>query len=244
MREMAVRSAFSVLCLLLVAHFAFGAEGKTTKDSNLTLVDRTVAVVDEDPILASDIERAIGLELVERKPNESDDTLRRRVLDELIEQRLRSHEIDELGTPQVAVQEVERQIATIRSHFPDEASFAARLAEFGTDLAALRQVVARQLAVLAYIDDRLGARVFVGLDEIRAYFQDSLVPELTRRGEAPPPLEDVREEIRTLLREKKLNEEIERWSERLRRDADIEIYWDERFDALPRPPVPLDSEKP
>ncbi len=233
---MAARSAFLVLLVILLAVLAPRQGRATSSASGLTLVDRTVAVVDEDPILESDLARAIGLGLVEPKPNESEQALRRRVLDELIEQRLRSHEIDDLGTPQVAVDEIERQVGAIRDRFPDDASFEARLEELGMGVASLRQLIARQLAVLAYIEDRLGARVFVGLDEIRAYYQDSLVPELTRRGEVAPPIEEVREEIRAVLREKKLNAEIDRWSEQLRREADIEVFYDERVDVLPVSP--------
>lgn len=238
MRKMAARSALRILLCACASCFALGTSLASTLEAGLVLVDRTVAVVDEDPILESDLLRAIGLGLVERRPDESEDALRRRVLDDLIEQRLRSHEIDDLGAPLVAVDEIERQVAAIRDGFPDAAAFEARLEELGMRVASLRQLIARQLAVLAYIEDRLGARVFVGLDEIRTYYQDSLVPELTRRGEIAPPIEDVREEIRAVLRERKLNDEIDRWSERLRREADIEVFYDERFDLLPPPAAP------
>ena len=58
------------------------------------VIDRILAVVDEDPILLSEVEQAIGLGLVERQAEESEEEYRRRVLARLIEQRLRFHEID------------------------------------------------------------------------------------------------------------------------------------------------------
>lgn len=206
------------------------------------LLDRVVAVVDEDPILASDIDRVIGLGMVEQKADESGDLLRRRVLDQLIEQRLRSHEIDRSGFVQVPVEEIERQTAEIRARFPDEAAFEQRLLELGMTRSTLAQLVARQIAVLVYIDERLGPRVFVSLDDIRDYYASTLTPEVEKRGEKVPPLEDVREDIRSVLREQRLNAELARWSEELRRSSDVESFYDEPVNRLP--PVLRTIEKP
>lgn len=206
------------------------------------LLDRVVAVVDEDPILASDIDRVIGLGLVEQNAGESGDLLRRRVLDQLVEHRLRSHEIDRSGFVEVPVEAIERQIGEIRARFLDEASFERRLSELGMTRATLAQLVARQIAVLVYIDERLGPRVFVSLDDIRDYYASTLTPEAEKRGEKPPPLDEVREEIRAVLREQRLNVELARWSEELRRNSDVESFYDEPVDRLP--PLLRTIEKP
>lgn len=199
------------------------------------LIDRVVAVVDEDPILLSDVERAIGLGLVERHAGEGDEALRRRVLDQLIEQRLRVHEIGRFGFEEAPLAEVDRQVAALRARFPDAAAFAAELERLGLDESALRQLVARQLAVLAYVEERLGPRVFVGVEDIRHYYDEVLAPGLAARGEAAPPLETVREQIRGVLRERRLNDEIDRWTEELRRKADV-------VDLLDAPARPLPPE--
>jgi hypothetical protein len=197
------------------------------------LADRILAVVDEDPVLASDVERAIGLGLAERQPGEDDRALRRRVLDELIEQRLRFHEVDRYGFTEVPVSEIEARFAEIRGRFASPAAFRARLAELGMDEDGVRNLVARQLMVLTYVEERLGVRVFVGLDEIRSYHESTLVPEMRRQGKAAPPLEEVRESIRAVLKEQRLNEELERWTEELRRQADVIDHFDSVHEQLP-----------
>jgi hypothetical protein len=60
------------------------------------------------------------------------------------------------------------------------------LAELSLSEAALRQLVARQLMVLTYVEERLGARVLVGLDDIRAYYQTTLTAQLRQRNEPLP----------------------------------------------------------
>jgi hypothetical protein len=56
---------------------------------------------------------------------------------------------------------------------------------------------------------------------------------MERRGATVPPLQEVREQIRALLKEERLNEEIERWTDELRRQADVEDYLDEPPGAIP-----------
>jgi hypothetical protein len=196
-------------------------------------VDRVVAVVDEDPVLESEIRQVIQLGLIEELPGEEPDELRRRVLDRLIEQRVQFHEIDRFGFIELPTDQVESQFVRIRSRFGSETAFEGALAAVGLDAQGLRQLIARQLMVLIYVEERLGPRVFVGLEDIRQHYEEQLGPELRAAGRSVPPLEDVREDIRVLLREQRLNEEIDRWSAELRREADIVDYFDSDHDELP-----------
>lgn len=199
---------------------------------SVTLVDRVVAVVDEASILLSEIQDLIGLGLVERRPGESDAELIERVVDAVIEQRLRFLAVDRSGFERVPVAEIEERVAALEASFPSPEVYRRRLEELGMTAAEVRQLFARQIAVLAFVEERLGARVFVGLDDIRAYYRETLVPELEARGEPVPPLDEVREAIRAVLHEQRLAEEIERWTEELRREADV-IVFPEPPEALP-----------
>lgn len=195
--------------------------------------DRILAVVDEDPILASDVEQVVGLGLVAPVADEDPTALRRRVLDMLIEQKLRFHEIDQFGFVEVPVDEVESQLAAIRAEQGGSRAFAARLEELGLDEQSLRQILARQIMVLIFVEERLGARVFVDLEDIKAYYEDELVPRLRSSGADVPPLNEVREQIRQVLKEQRLNEEILAWTDDLRLEADIVDYFDSAHSTPP-----------
>ena len=219
----------------------------------IQLVDRVVAVVDEDPILGSDIERILRLGLLTAPAGESLDDRRRRALDLLVEQRLRLHEIDRFRFEGAPLASLDAQVEETRARFASEEAFRAELERLGLDESALRQLLARQLSVLAYVEERLGPRVFVTVDEIARYYNEELVPELQRKGAKAadlPTLESVRESIRAVLRERRLNDEIDRWTADLRSKADVVDYLeqerrelppvvDERDSSSPRPPVPL-----
>lgn len=222
--QMKALAVFSLAVFLLVPA---GAAQKPE------LKDRVMAVVDEDPILASELERVISLGLVPRTEGEPDDAYRRRVLDGLIEERLRFHEIDRYGFEQVPVDLVEKQMAEIRARFPNDEAFRKTLRDLGLTQQELRQIVARQLMVLTHVDEQLGPRVFVSLDDITAYYRNVLTPELQKQGAKVPPIEDVRDQIRAVLKEQRLNQELEKWTEELRRKADIHMYFDTPVDQLP-----------
>ena len=197
------------------------------------LQDRVLAVVDEDPVLASDVERVVRLGLDAPNPGEADETFRRRVLNALIDQRLQFHEVDRFGFQQVPVGEIEKRVAAIRARFPDEASFQKALKEVGLDLKGLRQLIARQLLVLTYVDERLGPRVFVTPDDISRYYRQVLTPEMQKRGQTAPPVEEVRDDIRETLKQQKTTQEVTSWTRELRQKADVVIYSGQAGQALP-----------
>jgi peptidyl-prolyl cis-trans isomerase SurA len=188
------------------------------------LQDRVQAVVDEDPILASDVERVIRLGLEKPNPGETDAQFRHRVLDGLIDQRLQFHEIDRFNFQEAPVDDIQKRVAEIRARYPDDASFQKALKEVGLDVKSLRQLVARQLLVLTYVDERLGSRVFVGPDDISKYYREVLTPEMQKGGHPVPPLQDVREDIREVLKQQKMTQEMTTWTKELRARADIVVY--------------------
>jgi hypothetical protein len=196
-------------------------------------VDRLLAVVDDDPILESQLDQVIGIGLVEPQEGEDDTRFRRRILDGLIEEKLRFHEVDRFGFAEVPVDQVEEQFEVVRGRFPDEETFQARLEELSLNEQGLRQLLARQVMVLIYVEERLGARVFVGLEEIQEYYDNELVPRLEASNEPIPLVREVREPIRQVLKEELLNEEIERWTDELRRNADVVDYFDREQRELP-----------
>lgn len=199
-------------------------------------VDRVVAVVDGDPILWSEVRRVRALGL-SGTPSASTDGGERAALDTLIDRRLRTQAVAASGVVTVGREQLDAQVAAVRARFPDP---AARLAEFGLDDEGLREVVRRQLELSLYVEERLGARVFVPLEDIRRHYDTTFAPQLREKGEPVPELAEVREAIRALLREQALDLEIERWTEELRRRADVI----DLLDAPPREDPPLRATLP
>ena len=196
-------------------------------------VDRILAVVDDDPILASEVEQILAFGIVKPEDDEDQRATQRRALDFLIEERLRFHEVDRFGFAEVPIDVVDGEFNRLQERIGGSAKFDQALEKLGLDEQGARQVLARQVMVWVYVEERLGARIFVGLEDIRQYYDEELVPQLVERGNEVPPIEEVREPIRTLLREQRKNDELESWTMDLLQEADIEDYFDSAFDSLP-----------
>ena len=236
---MSIKSRNLLYCLVLWPSLALVSGAGLGQEKP---VDRVLAVVDEEPVLASDVDQVIGLGLAEKQADESDEAYRHRILEQLIDQKLRFHEIDRYGFTEIPVEQVEKNVQQIRSRFPSESAYEQRLRELGLDDKGVKALVARQLLVLTYVDERLGPRVFISLDDIRDYYVNVLTPKLTAEKQPVPPLDDVREEIRDVLKQQRLNQELERWTEDLRRKADVVDYSEAEHGKLP--PVRMEKKAP
>lgn len=210
---------------------------------DLSLRDRIVAVVDEDPIYFSDLERAAALGLYPATEDETALQRRRRLLDRLIENRLRLHEVDKYRLAPLAPEQVDQLYEQFRGTFPDPEAYDLALERGGLDQQAVRQILVGRLKVEQYIEERLRPRIFVDLEDIRAYYDGEFTAGLAKQGIELPAIETVREQIRGLLREQRLNLEIESWTEELRQAADIEDYFERSLgDQLP--PLTRRLERP
>jgi hypothetical protein len=217
----------TLLPVVLLALLPTPATAQDPQQSTLQLQDRILAVVDEDPILVSDLDRVIGLGLAKPLAEEDETTFRRRVLDDLIDQRLRFREVERFGFEVLPLDLMEEQARAIAGRFASPEAFRDKLRELGLTREGLHQLLARQLLVLTYVEERLGPRIFVSLEDIQRYYRETLGPRLRREGATVPPLEEVREQIRVVLKEQRLNDEIERWTTDLHSAANIQMFFQE-----------------
>ena len=151
--------------------------------SEPVLADRIVALVDSAPLFASDLIVAEKLGRLEPAPDESRDRFRQRLLDQLIDERLRYAAVRRQGQAQINLNEIEEQVEALIERLGGAEELRQVLAEAGMDVDLLRELFARQLVVWNYVENRLGARVFVDLEEIEDYYENELTPALeqTRR---------------------------------------------------------------
>ena len=85
--------------------------------------------------------------------------------------------------------------------------------------------VRRGLALETYARERILPTLKISDAELHAYYEGTFRAEAAKHGlEALPPFESVLESLRDALREQRLNEEIERWTEGLRKETRVLIY--------------------
>ena len=188
------------------------------------VVDRIAAVVDRQVITVSEINQMLLVRFFARQASTSEDDYRRDALESLIAQALRFRDVERFGAEDVPKDSIEARVQEITKRFASPAAFddAVRQAELSQD--ELRALVKRQLQVEQYIQERFAPLIFVSNDEIETYYRGPWSQQRRERGMAIPPLNDVREEIRALLKSSRLQQEIDKWTTQLRARANVDVY--------------------
>jgi len=186
------------------------------------LVDEVVAAVGHSAILESDLELARIVHLVPvggLSPEEA----RRAVFEGRLRLEIQYRDLEASGIVYRLKIDREAVVRELERRAGGEKELRAGLEEVGLEMEDVRELALRVGAVNAYVNQRLRPRVRLSLQELRTAYQESLALEITARGGTPPPFEEVRDQLHTLLVEKKLNGEIERWIHEARARLEVTI---------------------
>ena len=192
-----------------------------------TLLDRIAAVVGDEIILDSEVRKLVSIRYLRPAPDESDEAYRDRVLDDLVMDALRERELRKTGGLDPDPAEVDRRVKGLAERVEKErqTSFDDLLKGAGISRGEVTAYVRRGLMLESFTRERLAPTVRVTDDEIRAFYEGPFRDEAREKGiESLPPLAEVSDEVRELIRERKLNEAIARWTGELRKSTRILIY--------------------
>ena len=197
-----MKTATISLILMTVSHFAVSIEPEWQ------IVEEVLAVVGDTPILHSDVELAVLLEIVDREPAE---THRSRVLDARIRLEIEFRDLEDGGLLYRLELDTTKVRESLIAGAGGEDEIGRKLSAKGLVWPDVDELVLRIAAVNAFVDQRLLPRVSVSMEEMEAAYQDLLVKEIAASDEPVPPLATVREHLHQILVARKLNDEIERW---------------------------------
>jgi hypothetical protein len=187
-------------------------------------LDRIAAVIDQQVLTVSEIDQMAEIRFIPRIAGRSDDDYHHDILEALIAQALRYRDVERFGAQDIPKDSIEARLVEIQNRFVPPASLDAALVRAELTLDDLRALIKRQLQVEAYIQERFAPLIFVANDDIASYYNGPWRQQRVARGLPVPPLNDVREEIRTLIRSRQLEEQIETWTTQLRARANVDVY--------------------
>jgi hypothetical protein len=200
-----VRGTVLTFILLTGSHFAVADEPRWET------VEEVLAVVGTTPILASDVELAALVKLVEREPDEPAEDYRSRLLGARIRLEVEFRDIEDGGLLYRLELEPALARAALIARGGGEEVLGRELGRQGLVWEDLEELALRTAAVHAFVEQRLRPRISVNLDEIETAYQQLLVDEIATSDEPVPPMATVRDQLYRLLVERKLNDEIEIW---------------------------------
>lgn len=228
-RAMGVARGFCLLACLLAMVSAAAAQAPPQRTA---VLDRVVADVDGQAILASDVDDEMRFSaLIPGTEPAADNTPQRalkRVIDRTLidQQRLLQPGVGVISEKDVeqAIEEMRKQIsAATNTDCETEAGWKAYLAQHGFDPDEVQDRMRERLGILKFIDVRFGVVVQVSNADVRNYYDQVLTPELKKSQTALPDLRTVAPRIREILRQRQVSNLIDEWLKSLRTEGHVQI---------------------
>ncbi len=191
------------------------------------VVDRMVAVVNKHVVLQSELEQEVRIDFLLRgrpaaqiAPADA-----AAMLDILIDQSLLQQQIVPSAMIDPEPEELAAQLAKLRADIPgaqDDTQWRSLLAGYGLDQRDLEVHIATQTRILRFVDLRFRRLARVDREDVRRYYDETLLPELKKQGRPAPALDQVYGQIERILTEKQINDSLETWMSGLRAQANIQ----------------------
>jgi hypothetical protein len=208
-----VRRTFAAFLLLLAARAGFAV-----------ILDRIAATIDDDVITEQELDQAVDVGTMTRRDGESEEDFRLRVLNELIDERLRYRDAARFAPDKPDAADLDAAyrdlLARLRKEGKDPQKEFARV---GASEDEVKAVLERQLIVSRYVRERFFPVTYATTEEARKYYDGDFSAALKAEGKPVPPFEEVVASLRQHLRQEAFDQAVTKWTADLREKARITI---------------------
>lgn len=182
-------------------------------------IDGVAARIEDDIITESEVRELAAFQKLVNGSSKS----REKIIGELADQWVVRQEASATNYREPSQEEVDRAYEQFAKQFGSPAEFRNREEAAGLSDAAVRRLLKQQLYLSRFLDYRFRPAAQVDQKQIEAYYQDEFVPQLKKRGENVPALDDVEDTIREVLIQRAINERATKWLDDTRERLKIDI---------------------
>jgi hypothetical protein len=223
-----------VVCLAALGTISSVAQSpaQPPPPANAVVLDRVVAVVNNQAILASDVDEEVRLSVLDPDRTGLGVLTRQRALEQLISRALIQQQIREEDAlaMEPSQAEVDARLAEIRKQVPacvhlncaSEEGWKAFLAARGLTSERVQTYLRRRIQILRFIEERFRQGIRITPEEIETYYRETLLPQYAA-GEAIPPQAEVAPRIQEILLQRQVNALFDDWLKNLRKLGDVEV---------------------
>jgi peptidyl-prolyl cis-trans isomerase SurA len=204
------------------------------------LLDRAVAVINGDVILASDVREQQRFAVFEPLSAPSGEFTPIEAMQQIVNRTLLLDQMEEQQlAPPPTDSEVDAQIAYLRQHLPacagqaceTEAGWQRFLAAHGFTEASLHAHWKERMQILDFVGVRFRTGIRITKPEIESFYQEKLVPEFQARKLPPPPLAQVSDRIDEVLLQQHVNVLLNDYLRSLKDAGSVQIL-DPQYNSL------------
>lgn len=199
---------------------------------NAVVLDRVVAVVNNQAILASDLDDELRLAVLDPSRAGLGILTRQRALEQLIaraliQQQMRQEEEQAMEPSQAdidaRVSELRKELpACVRQNCVSDEGWNTFLAGNGLTAERVQSYLRHRLQILRFIEQRFRQGILISPEEIAAYYHNTLLPQYAA-GDTIPSLEQVSPRIEEILLQRQVNALFDDWLKNLRKQGDVEV---------------------
>jgi len=188
--------------------------------SSEEVIDRLVAVVNEEVITLTDLRIAETFGIYDEELETGEGNTRSHILEKLIDQKL----VIQLSGEEISV--ADEELEEILKRMTEKLGVNEvdrRLAEFGLAWDDLKECVREKILYQTIIAQKFSKVNPVSVKEIEDYYQETYVPAQKEKGEEPKPMMEILAEIESSIKQEKIKTQVEDWIANLREKSDIRI---------------------
>jgi hypothetical protein len=191
--------------------------------ASAVIIDRIAVIVENRIVKESDIK--LDIRVTSFLNNENPDfslASQRKALNRLIDQVFIRREIELGDYPTATLQQADQQLESVKKErFKTEAAFRQALRRYDLTELDLRTQFQWQLTVLRFIDVRFKPALLVTDDEIEKYYRDHAAA--LRREYPGKSLDNLRDRIREILTDEKVNQQFFGWLDEQRKNTKVQF---------------------
>lgn len=195
-----------------------------------TLVDQVVAVVNGELVLESDVDeenRFMAFEPFSTNNGSGRDQVVERLIDRTLVLQQSALQPDQGDTSE----ELEKQLQSLRKELPacklfhcdTDAGWDKFIAAQGFTRAELEQRWAQRLQILRFIEMRFSAGVDITSEEIKGYYNVTMLPAYVKANATPPKLDVLSTRIQELLLEQRVSALLSDWLRSLKAEGTVRM---------------------
>jgi hypothetical protein len=188
------------------------------------IVDQILTLVNDEAITRIDLLWSIAIDPQAPSPAGpvSSDLLGRK-LDVMIDERLIAQEAARIPASAITQDEIDNKRTALIKSFRNEAEFRQRVGSVGLTPQKIDEMMRERILIDRFVEFRFRSFVVVTEQEIKRYYEETLVPRIRAEGLVPPPMDGpkVRDGIIANLKGLKIEAEINRWLASARQRADV-----------------------
>jgi peptidyl-prolyl cis-trans isomerase SurA len=204
--------------------------GSGTSAGQGVVLDRLVAVVNGDMILESDVDEERRFEEIQPYRGAADST-RARIIQRLVDQALILQQAALQPEDAVPDRDLDAQLATLRKDIPackqyhceTDEGWKKFLGDHGFTEEEFRVRWRKRMELLKFIEVRFRNGITIKDDEIKTYYEKTMLPEYAKRNVTPPPLEAIKSRIEEVLLQQQVSALLQDWLKSLRAQGSVRI---------------------